>query len=68
MADLSTTQTSEELVTRPEASRLLGYRGVTSHTLRRLELRGLLTPLRITPRAIRYRRSDLNRLIASLSS
>jgi hypothetical protein len=56
-----------ELVTRPQAARLLGYAGKTSHTMRRLELRGLLTPVRITQRAIRYRRADIERLIDTCS-
>lgn len=67
--ELTTTATANvvELVDRHEAARLLCYRGKTSHTLRRLELRGLLTPVRISNRAVRYRLSDIRQLIDRLA-
>jgi hypothetical protein len=52
-----------DLLTPAEAKRRLGLRSRTSHTLRLLELRGLLKPVRLNSRTIRYDPADLEQLI-----
>lgn len=46
---------------------VLSIFGICRHTLQRWELRGLLVPLRINSRLLRYRRSQVERLLQQLS-
>ncbi len=46
-----------------EAKKFLRYQCRTNHPLRALERKGLLTPVRLNARALRYRWSDLHKLV-----
>jgi hypothetical protein len=52
---------ASDLIPRREASRKLG--NVCSHTLRRWELKGLLTPYKLSARRTCYSQSEVNALI-----
>jgi hypothetical protein len=54
---------SATLLTPNEVKTILGLRTRTSHTLRQLEIRGVLRPLRLTRKTLRYRREDVARII-----
>jgi|GEM_PF-6586062 len=54
----------EPLLSPHEAIAALGLRTKTSHTLRNLERRGLLRPVRLSARCIRYHVADVQRLVA----
>jgi len=51
------------LLTPAEALTILGFRTKTNHTLRHLELRGLLKPIRLSARTLRYDPRDVVKLI-----
>ena len=55
----------EPLVSRREAADMVS---VTPKTIREYERKGLLTPIRLNCRVIRYERQELERLIAKCSS
>lgn len=55
----TTTSTLDRLLKPKEAASQLG---VCTHTLRRLVLRGEIKAVRLGPRAVRYRTSDIFRL------
>lgn len=52
----------EPLLSPHEAIAALGLRTKTSHTLRNLERRGLLRPVRLSARCVRYHAADVLRL------
>ena len=52
-----------DLLSSAEAKKFLGFRCKTNHPLRALERKGLLTPVRLNSRALRYRWSDLLKLV-----
>ena len=58
-------QTNDALLTRKEAARFLG---LCQHTLMSLGKRGAIREIRITRRAVRYRREDLNQFINDMAS
>ncbi len=60
------TDKNEVLLTRKQVADELGYR--TGHSVRNLEKRGLLTALRINSRVLRYRKSDLVKLLKEAES
>ena len=51
---------NEELITRQEAAALLR---ISIRTLERWEQSGRLSPTRLSPGVVRYRRADVDRLI-----
>jgi hypothetical protein len=54
---------TSELLTPAEARARLGLRTRTNHTLRGFEKRGLLKPVRLGTRTLRYRPEDIAALI-----
>jgi DNA-binding transcriptional MerR regulator len=52
------------LLTPEEVRRMLGLRTKTNHTIRAWERRGLLKPVRFNSRVLRYRREDVEALVA----
>ncbi len=56
-------RTQTHLLTGDEVRQMLGLRTQTNHTLRLLEKRGLLHPIRLNARVVRYDPEDVQRLI-----
>ena len=51
------------LLTPAETLSILGYKTKTNHSLRHLEQRGLLKPIRLSARTLRYDPRDVEKLI-----
>jgi excisionase family DNA binding protein len=56
--------TTAEILTPAETARLLR---VTERTIRNLSSRGLLKPIKLSERLVRFRRSDIERSLASVT-
>jgi DNA-binding transcriptional MerR regulator len=52
-----------DLLTPADVRRLLGMKGRTSHTLRAYDRRGLLRPIRLNARTLRFDPRDVARFI-----
>jgi excisionase family DNA binding protein len=61
----NTASTAGEILTCGEAST---YLKVTSRTLRNLVSRGVIRQIKISPKLVRYRRSDLDRSLEKLTT
>jgi excisionase family DNA binding protein len=62
--DTRATTTTAEILTPAETARLLR---VTERTIRNLTSRGLLKPIKLSERLVRFRRSDIERSLASVT-
>ena len=59
------TNNPPSLLTPKQIRQILGLRGSSNHTLRNWERAGILFPIRINSRTLRYRRCDLEGLVTA---
>jgi excisionase family DNA binding protein len=62
--DTKSAATNAEILTPAETARLLK---VTERTIRNLVSRGLLRPIKLSERLVRFRRVDIDRSLASVT-